>query len=327
MTRAVPRIRRLVVLPALALCLLLASCGLGTSGGFTRSGHLAGDLADIDLSGTSISVGSKSFTEQLVLGKIAVILLESAGADVSDLTGIPGSSSARQALLSDQIQMMWEYNGTGWISYLGHSDPIADPQAQYEAVRDEDARLNNLVWLSPVPANNTYGFAMNASTAQRLGVTKFSELTSLDPSELTFCLESEFANRNDGFEPMARRYGLDPGSTQRMVMDTGAIYSATAEGVCNFGEIFTTDGRIQALDLTVLADDLHFLPNYNASPVLPREVYDRNPAAYDELFGAVAPLLTDQELIAMNAQVDVDGREPADVARDWLIGKGIITDG
>ena len=130
-----------------------------------------------------------------------------------------------------------------------------------------------------------------------------------------------------GFEPMARRYGLDPGSTQRMVMDTGAIYSATAEGVCNFGEIFTTDGRIQALDLTVLADDLHFLPNYNASPVLPREVYDRNPAAYDELFGAVSPLLTDQELIAMNAQVDVDGREPADVARDWLIGKGIITDG
>lgn len=59
--------------------------------------------------------------------------------------------------------------------------------------------------------------------------------------------------------------------------------------MCNFGEIFTTDGRIQALDLTVLADDLHFLPNYNASPVLPREVYDRNPAAYDELFGAVSP--------------------------------------
>lgn len=326
MNRAVPRISRLVVLPALALCLLLTSCGLGTSGGFTRSGHLAGDLAGIDLGGTNISVGSKSFTEQLVLGKIAVILLESAGANVSDLTGISGSSSARQALLSDQIQMMWEYSGTGWISYLGHSDPIVDPQAQYEAVRDEDNRLNNLVWLPPVPANNTYGFAMNASTAQRLGITKFSELASLDPSELTFCLESEFANRNDGFEPMLQHYGLDLGSTQRKVMDTGAIYSATADGVCNFGEIFTTDGRIQALDLTVLTDDLHFLPNYNASPVLPHKVYDRNPTSYDELFGAVAPLLTDQEIIAMNAQVDVDGREPAVVAREWLVNKGILTD-
>ncbi|WP_316668134.1 glycine betaine ABC transporter substrate-binding protein [uncultured Propionibacterium sp.] len=320
------RARALLVAPVLALALLLSACGLGTSGGFSRSGRLAGDLAGVDLSGARIAVGSKSFTEQLVLGKIAVIMLKSAGAEVSDLTGIPGSSSARQALLSGQIQMQWEYNGTGWISYLGHSDPIADPRAQYEAVRDEDGRLNNLVWLAPAPANNTYGFAMTESTRQRLGITKFSELTGLDPSELTFCLESEFNNRNDGFEPMARLYGLDPDSVQRMIMDTGAIYSATAEGVCNFGEVFTTDGRIQALDLTVLEDDLHFLPNYNASPVLTRDVYDQNAAAYDELFGAVAPLLTDQELIAMNAQVDVEGREPADVAYEWLVGKGLIVE-
>ncbi|SPF69322.1 PBP2_YehZ [Propionibacterium ruminifibrarum] len=319
------RLRVLLAVPALALTLVLSACGLGTSGGFTRTGELAGDLAGIDLSGVSIRAGSKAFTEQLVLGKITVIMLRAAGADVSDLTGIPGSSSSRQALLSGQIEMLWDYSGTGWISYLGHTDPVPGEQAQYEAVRDEDLH-NGLVWLPPTPANNTYGFAITRSTQQRLGITRLSELAELDPAELSFCLDTEFNNRNDGFEPLAQTYGIDLGSAQRMLMDVGAIYSATAEGVCTFGEIFTTDGRIKSLDLVVLEDDLEFLPNYNASMVIRQDTYEQNTEAYDRLFGAVTELLTDEELIAMNAQVDVDGREPADVAYEWLVSKGLITD-
>ncbi|SYZ33313.1 glycine betaine ABC transporter substrate-binding protein [Propionibacterium australiense] len=319
------RLRALLAVPALALAIVLSACGLGTSGGFTRTGELAGELAGIDLSGVSVKAGSKAFTEQLVLGKIAVILLRSAGADVSDLTGIPGSSSSRQALLSGQIEMLWDYSGTGWISYLGHTDPVPGEQAQYEAVRDEDL-LNGLVWLPPTPANNTYGIAITQSTRKRLGITKLSDLAGLDPSELSFCLDTEFNNRNDGFEPLARTYGIDLGSSRRMLMDVGAIYSATAEGVCTFGEIFTTDGRIKSLDLVVLEDDLEFLPNYNVSMIIRQDTYAQHTEAYDRLFGAVTELLTDEELIAMNAQVDVDGREPADVAYEWLVAKGLITE-
>lgn len=320
-----PSPRRLLILLVLACSLVFSSCALGTGGGLSAKGTLAGPLAGIDLDNQSIAVGSKNFTEQLVLGKIAVILLKSAGADVNDLTNIPGSSSARQALASGQIDFQWEYTGTGWISYLGHSDPITDPEKQYEAVRDEDLAKNQMVWLPPAPMNNTYGFSITQKTKDRLGVTKLSDLAALPDSDLSFCVESELNSRNDGFEPMAAKYGLALDRVQRKVLDTGAIYSATADGLCTFGEVFTTDGRIKALNLTVLDDDRHFFPNYNVSAVFRQKVYNKHPQQFDDLFAPVSKALTNDALLEMNAEVDVQGREPADVAYDWLVDQGFLT--
>jgi len=111
---------------------LTAGCGLGTAGGFVPTGSLAGPLADVEgLDGASVAVGSKNFSEQLLLGKIAVILLRSAGADATDLTNIPGSASARQAQLEGQVDLEWEYTGTAWISYLGHEKGIPAEDKQY----------------------------------------------------------------------------------------------------------------------------------------------------------------------------------------------------
>ena len=95
-----PTRRALLLGGAGALGLGLAGCGLGTSGGFVPTGRVAGPIGDVDLSGLTLAVGSKNFTEQIVLGKLAVILFRSAGADAQDLTNIPGSSSARQAMQS-----------------------------------------------------------------------------------------------------------------------------------------------------------------------------------------------------------------------------------
>lgn len=305
----------------------LSGCGLGTSGGFVPSGTVAGPVADIDLAGAVIGVGSKNFTEQLVLGKLAVILLRGAGADAPDLTNIPGSSSARQALIEDQVQMQWEYTGTAWIAYLGESDPIPDEQKQYEAVRDRDLEEHQLIWLEPAPMNNTYGFAAPTETVEKLGITKLSQLAKVPKPELTFCVESEFNNRNDGFGPMLKTYGLTRGQDfpedNVKVLDTGAIYSATDKGTCTFGEVFTTDGRIKALDLTVLEDDKEFFPKYNVAPVLTQAVVDEYPEV-EELFAPVVEKLTDEVLIDLNAQVDVDGKEPADVAFTWLVDEGFI---
>lgn len=307
----------------------LAGCGLGTSGGFVPTGAVAGPIADVDLSGASIGVGSKNFTEQLVLGKMAVILLRSAGADAPDLTNIPGSSSARQAMLEDQVQMQWEYTGTAWIAYLGETKPIPDEKEQYEAVRDRDAKENQLVWLDPAPMNNTYGFAGPTETIKKLGITKLSELPKVPKKDLTFCVESEFNNRNDGFDPMLKTYGMAKGKSfptdNVKVLDTGAIYAATDKGTCTFGEVFTTDGRIKALDLTVLEDDKAFFPKYNVAPVLTQAVMDEFPAV-KELFGPVVEKLTDDVLIDLNARVDVDGEDPGDVAFAWLVDEGFITE-
>ena len=317
----------LTVVAAVACLATTAGCGLGTAAGYTPSGELAGPVKDVDLEGASLSVGSKNFTEQLILGKIAVILMKSAGADVTDLTNIPGSASARYAQVDGQVDMEWEYTGTAWISYLGHTKPIPEEQKQYEAVRDEDLKENGLVWLKPAPMNNTYGFATPTETLKKLGISKLSEIADLPPDQRTFCVESEFKNRNDGFEPMLKKYGLQLGKDVPQgnvkTLATGAIYAATDKGECNFGEIFTTDGRIKALDLTVLEDDRAFFPKYNVATVFRKEVLDEHPELKD-LFAPVSAKLDDKTLIELNAQVDVDGRDPVDVAHDWLQKEGFL---
>lgn len=316
-------------LVSLALVVSVGGCGLGTSGGFIPSGQLAGPIEDVEpLDGAAISVGSKNFTEQLLLGKIAAILFKSAGAEVEDLTNIPGSASARQAQEVGQVDMEWEYTGTAWISYLGESDPIPDEQEQYEAVRDRDLEENGLVWLPPAPMNNTYGFAAKAEIAEELGTSKLSDLKSLDTEDLTFCIESEFASRNDGFQPMLEEYGLQYGTDvpedNVKILDTGAVYEATAQGECNFGEVFTTDGRIKALDLTVLEDDQKFFPLYNVAAVIRQETIEQNPQLED-LLGPVSEALDDETLTELNARIDVDGEDHTKVAEDWLREAGFIS--
>ena len=321
---------RRVPVVAVVLVLLLSSCGLGTAAGPVRSGELAGPVSDVEsLEGLQISIGSKNFTENIILGKMAVTLLSSAGAEVVDLTNIPGSAAARQAHLDGQIDAMWEYTGTGWITYLGHDKPIPGEQEQYVAVRDEDLELNDLAWLPPAPMNNTYGFAITQETSDRLGITKLSELPQVPVDERTFCVESEFTNRPDGLPGMLTTYEVplgDPNGVPESNLktyQTGAIYSATAKGECTFGEVFTTDGRIKALDLTVLEDDREYFPKYNVSLVVDDALLEDNPAIAD-LFGPVTEKLTDEVMLELNAEVDVEGREPVDVAYEWLESEGFI---
>lgn len=318
----------------LVASLALSGCALlPTAAGFTPTGELAGPIADVpSLEGAEIAVGSKNFTENILLGKMAVALLQSAGADVTDLTNIPGSAAARQAMIDDQIQAMWEYTGTGWITYLGETEPIPDEEQQYVAVRDADLEQNGLVWLPPAPMNNTYGFAITQETDQRLGgIDKLSQLQDVPVEERTMCVESELLNRPDGLPGMLETYDVPLGQPDGVprdnlvVLQTGAIYDATANGDCTFGEVFTTDGRIKALDLKVLEDDRQFFPKYNVSLVLTDDVAEEYPQIAD-LMAPVTEELTDEVLIELNAQVDVDGRDEAAVAYDWLKSEGFLED-
>ena len=314
---------------ALVLLLVLTGCGLQGASQFTPKAE-PGSIRPLDgAAGVELTVGSKNFTEQLILGKIAVIALQVAGFDIVDQTNIPGSVAARAGLLQGEVDMEWDYTGTAWIAYLGHEQGIPDRQGQWQAVKDADAR-NGLVWLPPAPMNNTYGFAVRREAVAKLGdVARVSDIARLPVEQRTFCVESEFASRSDGFEPMLEKYGIPLGSPRGVprdnvrVLDTGAIYTATDAGACNFGEIFTTDGRLEALDLKVLEDDRRFFPAYNVAPVVRADVLAAHPEVADVL-GRITPLLTDDVLIELNRRVDVDGEDPADVARDWMVAEGLV---
>lgn len=309
---------------AVCTSLMLVSCGLGTGGGFTPSGTLVGDTAEVDLTGLDISVGSKNFTEQILLGKMAVVLFQSAGATVHDLTNIPGSTSTRQAQVVGDVDFTFEYTGTAWITYLGNTDPIPDEQGQYEAVREVDLAENDLVWLPPAPMNNTYSMAVKRENAEEYGLVSLEDATGLPPEEQTYCVEAEFNARNDGFGPMLEAYDLpQPSADQVSIIDTGAIYAAIDGGTCTMGEVFTTDGRIPALDLVALEDTRSFFPKYNMAPVLRQEVYQEYPQI-EELLQPITEDLTNERMQQLNAQVDVEGEEYADVAYDYLVDLGLI---
>jgi len=320
--------RRALALVAAATCTtLLASCGLA-SGSAVPLDVQPGSIQPVEaLKGAQLTVGSKDFTEQIILGYIIEFAMVAAGADVRDLTNISGSNSTHQAMKNGQVDLAYEYTGTDWISYLGHEKPIADATKQFEAVRDESLAKENIVWVDPAPMDNTYALAMNQAIAKATGVKTLSDYAALvkkDPAQAKTCVETEFNSRDDGFPGMAATYGFDPAKVPTSVLQTGIIYSATAAGnECKFGEVFTTDGRILGLDLVVLKDDKQFFPHYNATLNVRKEIADKYPQIA-EIMKPVSDALTSQEITQLNAKVDVDGRDPAQVARQWMMDKGFV---
>ncbi|MFO7778212.1 MAG: glycine betaine ABC transporter substrate-binding protein [Nitriliruptoraceae bacterium] len=317
-----------------ALALIASACGgesLEDDGNGDTNGEAGGEVAepgDSSLDGAEITVGSKDFDEQLILGNISVALLEDAGAEVTNEVNLGGTDAARAALESGEIDHYWEYTGTAWISFFGETEPIPDRVEQYEAVREREAEERGLFWLEPTPFNNTYGLAISQEADAELGVDAISELGPLlesDPDLVTLCVESEFNVRDDGLPGMEEHYGFEIPDDNVTVLDTGVIYGATADrDPCNLGEVFTTDGRIAALDLKVLEDDEAFFPLYNVSPVFVEDAWSEYGSTLQELYEPVAAALDDATMQSLNARVSADGERPEDVAADWLTENGFI---
>ncbi|GAA4968532.1 glycine betaine ABC transporter substrate-binding protein [Nonomuraea thailandensis] len=315
------------MLMAALLLVAVTACGLRPASSFVPPVEPGSIRPVPGLEGARIRVTSKEFTEQLVLGKIAVLALTAAGADVADQTNVQGSVNARASLTRGDADLMWEYTGTGWITYLGQARPIPDPARQYEAVRDLDLRENGIVWLPPAPLNNSYTIGVTRATAERYGLRKISDLTKIPVAQRTFCVDHETFGRDDGFLGMLRGYGLTygkdvPRGNVRRV-SVGVLYNSVASGQCALGMVTTTDGRIKALDLVLLEDDRHFFPLYNAAVTLRRPVADAHPEIA-RIFAPISAKLTDDVIRALNAQVDVDGDVPVLVARDWLRSQGFV---
>ncbi|AYL36327.1 MULTISPECIES: glycine betaine ABC transporter substrate-binding protein [Streptomyces] len=316
--------------PLLAAVLLAAAsaCGL-TSGSPMVDDVKPGSIGEgKPLEGAKLTVTSKEFTEQLILGAIMGIAFQAAGAEVIDRTGIQGSVGSREAVVNGDADAAYEYTGTAWITYQGNSKPIPDPREQWRAVRDADLR-NGVTWLAPSALNNTYALAMNQANYEKYRTRTLSEVAALaksDPGAVTLCVEGEFANRADGLPGMEKAYGMNIPAADVTQMDTGIIYTQTAKGACTYGEVFTTDGRIKSMNLVVMKDDKKFFPNYNAAPTVNTDTLKKWPAIA-EVLDPVTAKLDNTVAQDLNAKVDVDGEDPHQVALDWMVDEGFVKKG
>jgi osmoprotectant transport system substrate-binding protein len=298
----------------------MVAVGCGGGGGGGGGGSIA---QNYDFSGQTYTVGSKEFTEQLVLGNITKLALEESGATVNDQIGLAGSDAVRTAMESGEIDMYWEYLGTGWINILGETGSIPEPA--YETVRDRDLEENNIHWLEPAPEENSYAIATNRETADEYGLSTLSDLGPFieeNPDEASICVGSEFAVRDDGLPGLQEAYGYEFPDIQRI--QDGLVYDQVANGDgCNFGSVFTTDGRIPNLDLVLLEDDQEFFPAFNGALTMRQEVFEENEQLAD-LFGEISPLLTTEKMQQLNLDVDVNGVPPEEVAETFLRDNGLI---
>ncbi|MFE1424816.1 glycine betaine ABC transporter substrate-binding protein [Streptomyces sp. PDY-4] len=316
--------------PLLAAVLLAAAsaCGL-TSGSPMVDDVKPGSIGEgKPLEGAKLTVTSKEFTEQLILGAIMGIAFQAAGAEVIDRTGIQGSVGSREAVVNGDADAAYEYTGTAWITYQGNSKPIPDAREQWRAVRDADVR-NGVTWLAPSALNNTYALAMNQANYEKYRTRTLSEVAALaksDPGAVTLCVEGEFANRADGLPGMEKAYGMNIPAANVTQMDTGIIYTQTAKGACTYGEVFTTDGRIKSMNLVVMKDDKKFFPNYNAAPTVNTDTLKKWPAIA-EVLDPVTAKLDNTVAQDLNAKVDVDGEDPHQVALDWMVDEGFVKKG
>ncbi len=287
---------------------------------FVFTGALASSL--VVHAQSTIVVGGKAFTEQILMTEMTVQLLEAKGFKPDRKAGM-GSAALRSAHENGQIDLYWEYTGTSLVTYNKVTDKL-NAADTYKRVKELDA-AKGLVWLNPSAANNTYALAMRRDDAAKRGIGTISDLAKAVKADakLSFASNSEFFARPDGLKPMQETYGFEFARDNVKRMDTGLTYQALRDSQVDVSLVFATDGRIPAFNFVVLKDDKGFFPAYALTPVVRKEVLDKNPKLAEPL-NALSAKLNDAVMGRLNAAVDVEKKSVEDVARAFLREQGLI---
>ena len=265
--------------------------------------------------GDAFRVGSKNFTEALILGELYAQALAAAGIRVARRLNLGATPIAMTALQRGDIDVYPEYTGTALLNVL-HLPPDSDAERGYRTVRDAYRKRFDLVWLAPSPFDNSNALAATQTVAQRYGLRTLSDVSRAAP-RLRLGAVPEFLHRADGLPGLRARYGGF--AFGRIVqLDNGVKYDALVRGDVDVVVAFTTDGAIDAQRLVVFGDDKHLFPAYQAAPVLRAQTVASR-AEVVRALDALAPTLTTAAMRRLNQEVDGPRqREPADVAHDFL---------
>ncbi len=267
---------------------------------------------DTGQTGEPIRVASKNFNESYLLAETSAQLLEAAGYEVERRFGLGGTLICYEALRNDEIDLYVEYTGTLSRAIL--------EQPELDSVASINAALTNrgLELLAPLGFNNTYAMAVRRERAQALGLASIADIAT--HPELEVVVSHEFLERDDGWPGLARAYEL---SGEVGGIEHGLAYQAISDGAIDVTDAYSTDGELERYDLVVLEDDRGFFPQYLAAPLVRTDL----PAGAREALGALDGVLDDQDMQRLNAAVVFEGRTFAEVARAFLVERGLLDGG
>jgi len=271
-----------------------------------------------------VVVGAKAFTEGYLFGHMIALVLAEAGYRVDEQYGL-ASAAMRGALETGQVDLYVEYTGTAFAVYAHGTDRdvMTDSAMVLAAVRRYDSVEHDLIWLRPLAFENTYALVAQRTRATALGVKNLSELAAAlnEGKDVRLAVDAEFFERPDGLKALAAEYGMPLHNVRKM--DAGLIYEGVRSGAIDVGMGYSTDGRIDAFNLVVLADDRHFFPAYHPAIVVRHDVLRRHPGLPSAV-ECLHRLLDAPTMRRLNSLVDIHHHDPRRVARDFLMEKGVL---
>jgi osmoprotectant transport system substrate-binding protein len=263
---------------------------------------------------TQIVIGSKFFTEQVVLAELLAQHIEArTGIHVERKTNLGGTLLVHKAMQAGQVDLYVEYTGTALNAVLNES-PTGDSSTVYQRVKQLYGQRFNFEVTEPLGFENTFAMVIRGEDAQRLHLQRMSDLVAVAP-KWRIGVGFEFLERSDGFRGWSERYGLHFAQPPS-VMDLGLIYRALQDHKVDIVAGNSTDGVIDSLHLVILEDDRHYFPPYDAVPIVRRATFEKFP----QLRGTLAELggkISGQDMRHLNYLVDGEQRDVAAVVRDY----------
>lgn len=282
---------------------------------------------------TSIVVGSKIDTEGALLASMIILMLEDNGFDVTDKSQTGPTAIVREALESGEIDMYPEYTGNGAF-FFDEADSAVwkDAQAGYERVSQLDMENFNIVWLQPAPANNTWAIAVPQELADAEGLASLEDFATYanDGGYIKLIGSEEFVTSPAALPSFQEAYGFTLSNDQLLTVsggNTALTEKAAAEGTdgVNAAMAYGTDGQVAALGLVVLDDPKGAQPVYEPAPRVRGEIIDEYPEIAD-ILNPVFESLGLEDLQSLNAKIAVEGQIAMDVAEEYLVSEGFLSD-
>jgi osmoprotectant transport system substrate-binding protein len=283
----------------LMLALTIAACG-------NNNGNSSNN--------TTIRVGTKDFTENLIVGELYAVALEDAGYQVKRVPNIAGSI-IHSSIVNNEIDLYPEYTGTGLLSIL-KMKMMTDPDEVYNTVKDEYQKRFQITWLNYSQANDGAGLVIRTDVSKKLGITTISDLQK-HATEIRFASQGEVDLREDGIPALEKVYGKLNWKSSK-VYDNSLKYEVLGNNDADVAPAYTTEGQLVNTDkFTLLEDDKQVWPPYNLAPVVRDNILKANPDIA-EIINKVSAALDTKTITALNAKVDVDKEEYEDVAEEFF---------